>query len=127
MSEIGRRLERLEALAGDGVDETSAERAERLRDIRQGAESANDRALRDGRIPPFVIAADGYVSCSCDGRPVVTSHQTSAEEWYRRELEASYGHLVHDPEEEAFYTRSGDLALSRDFMNISHIIPDRPL
>ena len=127
MSEIGRRLERLEALAGDGVDETAAERAERLRMIKEGAESANDRALRDGRIPPFVIAADGYVSCSQDGRPVVTSHQTSAEEWYWREVESSYGHLIHDAEAETFRTRSGHLAISRDVMNIRHIIPDRPL
>ncbi len=63
MGDMERRLERLEVLAGDGVDETAAERAERLRMIKEGAESANNRALRDGRIPPFVIAGDGYVSC----------------------------------------------------------------
>jgi hypothetical protein len=124
--DIGRRLERLEALAGDGVDETSAERGERLRGIRERATNANERALRDGRIPPFEVSGDGYVVCSHDGRPVSTSHQVSAEDWYMRELEAGYGHLRHDAAEEAFYTRSGDLALSRDFMNISHIIPDRP-
>jgi hypothetical protein len=125
--DIGRRLERLELLAGGGVDETTGERAERLRDIRQGAEAANARARRDGRIPPFEIAESGYVSCSYDGRNVTTSHQTSAEDWYRRELASGYGHLRHDPETESFYSRSGDLALSRDFMNIRHIIPDRPL
>ena len=126
MGEIERRLVLLEALAG-GVEETVPEREERLRNIREGAENANDRARRDGRIPPFVIAGDGYVSCSYDGRPVVTSHQTSAEEWYMRELEASYGHLIHDAEEETFRTHEGNLAISRDVMNIRHIIPDRPL
>jgi hypothetical protein len=126
MGNIKSRLGHLEALAG-GVEETAAEREERLRMIREGAESANNRALRDGRIPLFVIAGDGYVSCSYDGRPVTTSHQTSAEDWYRRELESGYGHLIHDPEAETFRTRSGHLALSRDVMNISHIIPARPL
>jgi hypothetical protein len=125
--DIGRRLERLEALAGDGVDETSAERGERLRGIRERATNANERALRDGRIPPFEVSGDGYVVCSQDGARVVTPHQTSAEEWYWKEVESGYGHLDHDPEAQAFYTRSGDLALSRDFMDIRNIIPDRPL
>jgi hypothetical protein len=122
-----RRIGRLEVLAGGGVDETEGERAERLRDIRQGAVSANARARRDGRVAPFVIEATGDVVCSQDGRPVVTSHQTSAEEWYMRELEASYGHLIHDAEAETFRTHEGNLAISRDVMNIRHIIPDRPL
>ena len=126
MGDMERRLERLETLAGDGVEETVAERAERLRMIREGAESANDRALRDGRIPPFVIAGDGYVSCSYDGRPVTTSHQTSAEDWYRRELESGYGHLVHDAEAETFRTHSGNLALSRYVVDLRYLIPARP-
>jgi hypothetical protein len=125
--DIGRRLARLEVLAGGGVDETTGEREERLRDIRQGAEAANARARRDGRIPPFVIEAGGGVVCSYDRRRVTTPHQTSAEDWYRRELEAGYGHLRHDSEAEAFYTRAGELALSRQIMNIRHIIPARPL
>jgi hypothetical protein len=125
--DIERRLERLEAVHAGGVKETTNEREERLRMIKEGAENANDRALRDGRIPPFVIEAGGGVVCSHDGRAVVTSRQVSAEDWYRRELASGYGHLRHDPEEEAFYTRAGDLALSRQIMNIRHIIPDRPL
>jgi hypothetical protein len=44
-----------------------------------------------------------------------------------REMESGYGHLVHDPAEETFRTHEGDLAISRDVMNIRHIIPDRPL
>jgi hypothetical protein len=122
-----RRIGRLEVLAGGGVDETAGERAERLRKIRATAEAANRRSWRDGRIPPFEIADNGDVACSHDGRAVTSDHQISAEEWYWREVESGYGHLDHDPEAQAFYTRSGDLALSRDFMDIRHIIPDRPL
>ncbi len=127
MGDMERRLERLEVLAGGGVEETAAERAERLRMIRERATNANARALRDGRIPPFEVSGDGYVVCSQDGRPVVTSHQVSAEEWYQQELVASYGHLAHDPAEETFRTHEGHLAISRDVMNLRHIIPDRPL
>jgi hypothetical protein len=125
--DLGRRLARLEVLAGGGVDETAGERAERRRLIREAAEAANDRARRDGRIPPFEIAANGAVSCTHDGRPVTTHHQATAEEWFRRELESSYGHLVHDIEEETFRTHSGNLALSRDVVNLRYLIPDRPL
>jgi hypothetical protein len=124
--DIGRRLERLELLAGGGVED-AGERAERLRDIRQGAEAANARARRHGRVQPFVMEATGYVVCSHDGRAVTTSHQTSAEDWYRRELESSYGHLIHDPEEEAFYAQSGHLALSRYVVDLRYLIPTRPL
>jgi len=35
--------------------------------------------------------------------------------------------LRHDAEAEAFHTRSGALALSRDAVNIRNLIPDRPL
>jgi hypothetical protein len=124
--DIERRLGRLEALAG-GVEETAAEREERRRLVREAAEAANSRALRDGRIPPFEIAANGAVSCAHDGRPVTTFRQTLAEPWYWEEVEDSYGHLVHDEEAHAFYTRSGNLALSRDVVDLKNLIPDRPL
>ena len=125
--DLERRLERLEAVHAGGVEETTNEREERLRLIREGAESANSRARRDGRVAPFVIEATGDVVCSHDGRAVTSDRQISAEEWYWREVESGYGHLRHDAEAQAFYTRSGDLALSRDFMDIRNIIPDRPL
>jgi hypothetical protein len=126
MGEIERRLVRLEALAG-GVEETVAERDERRRMIRAGAEAANDRALRDGRIPPFEISGDGGVVCSHDGRPVTTYHQGTSEEWYRKELESGYGHLDHDEEAETFRTHAGNLALSRDVVDLQYLIPDKPL
>jgi len=120
------RLGRLENLAGGGLEETAAEREERRRMIREGAEGANNRARREGRVPPFEIAANGAVACTRDGRPVTAYRQTLAEEWYWEEVEAGFGHLVHDPEEEAFHTHSGHLALSRDVVNLRYLIPARP-
>ncbi len=125
MGDIANRLGRLEALAG-GVEETEAVREERLRMIREGAEGGNNRARRDGRDPPFEIADTGDVSCSYDGRPVTTYHQTLAEDWYRLELEASYGHLVHDEEAETFRTHAGNLALSRYVVDLRYLFPPRP-
>jgi len=127
MGDIERRLGRLEVLAGGGVDETDGEREERRRMIKEGAEGGNSRALRDGRIPPFVIADTGAVVCAHDGRPVTTYRQATAESWYWEEEEAGFGHLVHDAEEETFRTRSGHLALSRYVVDIRYLIPDRPL
>jgi hypothetical protein len=124
--DLERRLERLEALAG-GVAETDTEREERRRLIREGAEGANSRAVRHGRIQPFEIAPNGDVVCSRDGRPVITFRQTLAEPWYWEEVEHSYGHLAHDEEAETFRTHAGDLALSRDVVDLQYLIPDRPL
>jgi hypothetical protein len=126
MGDMERRLERLEVLAGGGVEETASEREERLRMLKEGAEAANDRARRDGRVPPFEFAANGDVSCAHDGRPVTTYHQTLAEDWYWRDVEAGYGHLRHDAEAEAFHTHSGHLALSRYVVDLRRLFPPRP-
>jgi hypothetical protein len=123
--DLEKRLARLEVLAG-GVED-AGEREERLRLIREGAEAANARARRHGRIQPFELSGDGGVVCSYDGRPVTTFRQTLAEPWYWEEVEASYGHLVHDAEAEAFYTTAGHLAISRDVVDLRYLIPDRPL
>jgi hypothetical protein len=121
MGGIANRLGRLEALAG-GLEETEAERLH----LREGAEGANNRARRDGKVVPFEIADNGDVWCSHDGRPVTTSRQTLAEPWYWEEVEASYGHLVHDADAETFRTHSGNLALSRDVVDLRYLIPARP-
>ncbi len=125
MANIERRLGQLEALAG-GVEETAAEREERRRMIREGAEGANNRARRDGRVPPFEIADTGDVACTHDGRPVTTFRQTLAEPWYWEEMEAGPAHLVHDEEVQVFYTPSGHLALSRDVVDLRYLMPARP-
>jgi len=121
MGDIERRLERLEA--GGGLEETAAEREERLRMIREGAAGANDRARREGRVPPFELADTGGVSCTRDSRLVTTFRQTLAEEWYWEMLEEGPGHLVHDVEAQAFYTPAGDLALSRDVVDLRYLMP----
>ncbi len=123
MGDMERRLERLEVLAGGGVEETEAEREERLRMIREGAEGANNRARREGRVPPFEIADTGDVACTRDGRPVTAYRQTLAEPWFWETLEEGPGHLVHDEEGEAFYTHSGELALSRDLVDLRYLMP----
>ncbi|MDQ3301983.1 MAG: hypothetical protein M3518_01335 [Actinomycetota bacterium] len=125
MGNIKSRLGQLEALAG-GVEETGAEREERRRMIREASEGANNRARRDGRVPPFEIADTGDVWCTHDRRPVSTFRQTLAEPWYWEEVEAGFGHLVHDAKEEAFYTHSGHLAISRDVVDLRYLIPARP-
>jgi hypothetical protein len=84
----------------------------------------SDGALlaEDAPVPPFAVAEDGSVSCSRDGRLVTTFRQTLAEVWYWRQAEGGNpGKLVHDEEEQAFYTPEGDLALSRDRADLRHI------
>ena len=111
----GRRIDRLKALAGVGSGETEAEREKRLREIRKEAERLNDSLRREGEGPAFEVADTGDVSCSRDGKPVTDFHQTLCEVWFWREVEEWGGEgLVHDEEAQAFYTRSGELALSRD-------------
>ena len=68
--------------------------------------------------PPFVIADDGTVTCSRDGRPVTTYPQTLAEVWFWEETEAPCLRLVYDEDAEAFYNRAGEFALSRDFADL---------
>ncbi len=110
-----RRLERLEGLAGVGPGETEREHEERRREIRKEAERMNDSLEREDKDPAFDVAANGDVFCSRDGRPVTEYRQTLAEHWYWWTLEElGYEGLVHDEEEQTFYTRSGELALSRD-------------
>ena len=114
---IERRLRNLEAeAAAVRPTETAGERERRLTMIREGAEQQNEKHFRE---PPFVIADDGTVSCSRDGRPVTSSPATIAEVWFWEEMEAPTGlGLVYDEETEAFYNRAGEFALSRDFADL---------
>jgi hypothetical protein len=68
--------------------------------------------------PPFVIADDGTVTCSRDGRPVTTYPQTLAEVWFWEQMEDGDLRLVYDEDAEAFYNRAGEFALSRDFADL---------
>jgi hypothetical protein len=114
---VKRRLVKLEAEAEAArPTETAAEREKRLTMIRGGAEQQNERNFRE---PPFVIADDGTVTCSRDGRPVTAYPATIAEVWFWEEVEAPTGlALVYDEETGAFYNRAGEFALSREFADL---------
>jgi hypothetical protein len=114
---LERRLRRLEGEAETASPtESAAEREKRLTMIREGAEQQNERSFRE---PPFVIADDGTVTCSRDGRPVTDSPATIAEVWFWEEMDNPTGlALVYDEETEAFYNRAGEFALSRDFADL---------
>ena len=113
---LERRLRRLEGEAADSPTESAAEWEKRLAMIREGAEQQNAKHFRE---PPFVIADDGTVTCSRDGRPVTASPATIAEVWFWEEMEAPTGlGLVYDEDAKAFYNRAGEFALSRDFADL---------
>ena len=96
---------------------------ERKKLIREQAEQIN--CSQDlGEPPVFEITEDGNVLCVHDGRPVTNSHQTLAEHFYWQEVAWGFPGLVHDEEGEAFYTKSGKLAVSRDFANLEHLMGD---
>jgi hypothetical protein len=120
---IVRRLERLEAMAGAPTPETERERTERLRIVREQAEHAN-HCLWSGK-PAFVIDEEGAMFASRDGKPITEPRQTLAEEWYWKEAEEWGGEgLVHDEEAQAFYTPSGELALSCDLVDLQRYMGD---
>jgi hypothetical protein len=69
--------------------------------------------------PPFVIADDGTVTCSRDGRPVTDYPATLAEVWFWEEMEDGGDmRLVYDEEAEAFYNRAGEFAMSRERVDL---------
>ncbi len=117
-----RRIRRLEDLAG-APGETERERKERLKTVREQAEHAN-RCHR-GEVLPFVVDEAGDVFSSRDGKPITDPRQTLAEEWYWEEVEVWDGEgLVHDEEAQTFYARTGELAISRDMVDLRHLMGD---
>jgi hypothetical protein len=150
VSDIKRRLRRLEG-ADRPRPEDEAERKKRLKMVLEGAEQANERFYRELAIerrtaflesvgygghsaqdlrdesflypddePPFEISSDGVFS-SRDGKPITAYAQTLAEVWYWKEVDEGELHLIHDEEAEAFYTPSGELAISRDRVDLRHV------
>jgi hypothetical protein len=134
VSSLGRRLSNLEARHGERK-EAAAEAEERRKEIRKHAEHANrcmgHRIEHDGVIygkegPLFEITESGDVLCTHDGKPVTNAHQTLAEEWYWMEVGCGGDpELIHDEEAQAFYTRAGNLALSRDYVDLSRLMGGR--
>jgi hypothetical protein len=116
---IERRLRRLEEYVTP--QETPNMTEKRRKEIREAAEHAN--RCQDQREPlPFEITESGDVLCARDGRPVTTYRQTLAEVWYWEEVEDGAPGLVHDEEAQAFYTQSGELALSRDRVDLQRLM-----
>jgi hypothetical protein len=138
--------------------EDEHEREKRLKMVREAAEQANERFyrylaierrkaflesvgyeghsaedLRDENFlypddkPPFEITPEGVFS-SRDGKPITEYPQTLGEVWYWEEVDEGEMHLIHDEQAQAFYTPSGELALSRDRVDLRHYFAGiRPL
>ena len=117
---LERRLRKLEGEHTE-PEETDAEREERRESIRAEAEHMN--YCRDRDEPPiFEITESGDVLCARDGRPVTDSRQVLAERFYWMEVGWGGQDLVHDEEEQAFYSKSGHLAVSRDRVDLRYLM-----
>ena len=133
MRDIERRLRRLEDGARPTPEDERLREEERER-IRQEAERLNESCgearpiepdlgwLEGGGLLPFTITEDGEVRSARDGKLITTFAQTLAEVWYWQEVEWGGLGLVHDEEAETFYTPNGELALSRDRVNLQHYL-----
>jgi len=121
---LDRRLSKLESEHAE-PGETAAECEELRKRIRAEAEHMN--YCRDSDEPPiFEITDAGDVLCPRDGKPVTDTRQILAERLYWMEVGWGGSDLVHDEEAEAFYSKGGHLAVSRDRVDLSHLMgPDR--
>ena len=117
---LERRLRKLEGAHAE-PEETDAEREERRGRLREDAEHGN-RCRDADEAPIFEITESGDVLCARDGRPVTDSRQILAERFYWMEVGFGGYDLVHDEEEQAFYSKGGDLAVSRDRVDLRHLM-----
>jgi hypothetical protein len=116
--------DRLDKLEGKrNLTEAQRDEEKRREEIRRAAEHSN-RCQPTDEDPLFTILAGQETYVSRDGRPVTSTLQVSAEGLYQKELERGGPGLVHDPEAEAFYAKSGELALSRDHVNLERLLGD---
>ncbi len=117
---LERRLRKLESEHAE-PGETDAEREERRKGLREDAEHAN--RCRDADEPLlFEVTGAGDVLGARDGKPVTDSRQILAERFYWMEVGWGGQDLVHDEEAQAFYSRSGHLAVSRDRVDLHHLM-----
>ena len=119
---LERRLRKLEEHATP--EETPAEAEKRRKEIQEQAEHANRCGWGEevGRWPLFEIDEDGNVSCTHDDKPVTGSRQILAESFYWMEVKWGGPGLVHEEAAQAFYTPSGELALSRDRVDLRNLM-----
>ncbi len=118
---LDRRLSKLES-EHTASGQTAAEREELRKRIRGQAEHTNYCRAKDEE-PIFEITEAGDVLCACDGRPVTDPRQILAETFYWMEVGFGGHELVHDEEAQAFYSQSGHLAVSRDAVDLRHLMP----
>jgi hypothetical protein len=116
MGDIKRRLDKLEEHARtDPDEERRREEAEHANYCGWGGEI--------GRWPLFEIdEAGGDVFCTHDGKPVTHARQILAECFYWQELEWGGRGLIYDEEPQAFYSPEGELAVSRDRVDLQHLM-----
>jgi hypothetical protein len=74
--------------------------------------------------PPFTITEEGNVFSTRDGKPIIRFPQTLGEVWYWQQVETRELRLVHDEEAQAFYTSKGELAISRDRVDLRHLFDE---
>ena len=117
---LERRLRKLESEHAE-PGETDAEREEGRESIRAEAEHMNFCRDED-EAPIFEITESGDVLCARDGKPVTESRQVLAERFYWMEVGFGGHDLVHDEEEQAFYSKDGHLAVSRDRVDLRHLM-----
>jgi hypothetical protein len=119
-----RRLDKLEERARIRTTEDAREREEERKRIREQAEHANRCGWGEevGRWPLFEIDEDGNISCTHDDKPVTDSRQILAESFYWMEVEWGGPGLIHDEEAQAFYTPGGELALSRNRVDLRQLM-----
>jgi hypothetical protein len=122
--DIKRRLDRLEGADRPGPKDERQREEERKR-IREQAEHAHNCRWGEeiGRWPLFEVDEDtGDVFCTHDGKPVTDSRQTLAEQFYWMEVEWGGPGLDHDEDAQAFYTPGGELALSRESVDLENLM-----
>jgi hypothetical protein len=121
---IKRRLDKLEQRARIRTTQDAREHEDERERIRKQAEHANRCGWgeKTERWPLFEINQDGDVFCTHDGKPVTDSRQILAEEFYWMEVEWGGPGLIHDEEAQVFYTPGGELALSRDRVDLRHLM-----
>ena len=60
--------------------------------------------------------------CARDGKPVTDSRHILAKRFYWMEVGWGGADLVHDEEAQACYSKSGHLAVSRDRIDLQHLM-----
>lgn len=119
---LRRRLQALEEGQGRPADDSRVSEARRTQ-IREQALHAN-RCLAEHE-PLFEVAADGAVTCAADGKPVTDATQILAERCWWTEMDRGHPGLRYDRKGQALYTLAGELALSRTYVHLEHLMGDQ--